>query len=130
MGVEISKSEIEIISSELAIPFQEEKNSYNFIINKHESYKLEISILNWGQYIYVSILKDTFIYPVEHIEFFQNESANEILEILVDVLKRLKNNESRVSEKKNWFGAKTQLELLENGKWSRFGYPGRKIIKK
>jgi len=123
----IGRIEIETISEESDINFIEERDWFKFDIVK-ENHGFHVQILKNGQYIFVSLILNSRGFPIEHIEFYMQESEEEVLEELIRILNLLNLKISRVSENKKRKSIKFTVEIRENDKWVKFGYPGTEEI--
>ncbi|MBC5775452.1 hypothetical protein H8S95_15345 [Pontibacter sp. KCTC 32443] len=124
--MDITQLNIDKFSSDLSIPVNVYEEFYQFLIKKEAGHSFGVTLLKNRQYIFVSLLDGEDEYPIEHIEFYNNEAEDEVLAELSDVVKKLKINPSKVVELRN---AKKAAELYEKGEWKRYGYPGTKIQK-
>ncbi len=125
----IGINEIESVAKATNLTFTESNDWFKFYVDKQD-HEFEVLILKSGQYIFVQLFIEKREFPIEHIEFFSNESTNEILEELIYILNLLNQNKSRFTEKKNWFGTKMKAEIKEKEKWMLFGYPGSEVKRK
>ena len=127
MAIEIN--DIESVAKATNLTFTESNDWFKFYVDKQD-HRFEVLVLKSGQYIFVQLFIEKREFPIEHIEFFSNESITEILEELAYILNLLSQNESRFTEKKNWFGTKMKAEIKEKEKWTLFGYPGNEVKRK
>ena len=128
--MDIDLKDIDKIALGTCIPFRENKDSFTFSIQK-DDHAFEVQILKNGQYIYVLLILIDQPYPIEHIEFYMNESKDEVLEELLWNLNTLNQNKTKISEHKNWLRSKRiKVEILKNNTWENFGYPVNEKIKK
>jgi hypothetical protein len=118
----INLSDVQSISNELSIPFDEDDDGYNFHISKN-THALNIYILKNGQYIFVALIINHLQYPIEHIEFYMNETDKEIIEEAKEVLELLSQCETRYLSAGKNNKLKMFLEVLQHGVWTLFGYP-------
>jgi len=118
----ITLADIKIVSDELRTPFTENIYSYDFNIDKN-THVLELSILKNGQYLFVALIVNNALYPIEHIEFYMNESNEEIIQEAKDVLRLLSEHDTRYASINKNSKVKLFLEILENKVWTLFGYP-------
>lgn len=121
---------IESLSNGLGIPFSTHEEYYIFSIEKENEVNFDVTVLKNGQYFFVSLILAENRYPIEHIEFYNDETEVEVLDELTSLLKKLKGSPCRVSDYKSWFEKKKKVELLEDGEWIMFGYPGSKKDRK
>ncbi len=126
--MEIGLTEIESIAKATNLTFTESDDWFKLRIEK-ENHGFDVQILKSGQYLFVSLLIEKREFPIEHIEFYMQESKGEILEELTVNLNRLIFNESRFSESKKWFKTKMKVEIKENEEWIDFGYAGEETNK-
>lgn len=117
---------VEKQASDLSVPVSVADEFYDLCITKETGHSFKVTLLKNGQYIFVSLLDGEDEFPIEHIEFYNNESEADVMEELDFVLNKLKINPSRVIELKD---SKKAAELYQNGEWKRFGYPGYQIVK-
>lgn len=99
----------------------EDSDSYNIQILK-EDHSFEIKLLKNGQYIFISLKHNSNDYPIEHIEFYDNETKLEVLNELKIQINNLEKQKSRITKKKILLGEKLQVELLVDDKWKEYGY--------
>lgn len=125
----ISLPEIEPVASKTGLPFIEGEEWFKFDIRKKD-HGFHVQVLHSGQYIFVSLIIDDQIFPIEHIEFYMGESSKEVIDELIENLNRLNLNETRFSEQSGWLGPKMKVEILEDDEWVGYGYPGKKISRK
>lgn len=124
--MEIVKDDIILMIESLDIPFVENSDLFEFTIDKR-SHAFKLQFLKDGQYIFIGLIQDGLEYQIEHLEYYMNETKDEMLEELNSYLTKLKTNESRVTTKKCCFKSRYVVELLENGSWSKFGLSVRLI---
>ncbi|ALD21420.1 hypothetical protein [Hymenobacter sp. DG25A] len=115
----------EALAKELNIPFTETQNLFSFQLNKN-THTIAIDLLKDGQYIFVSVKEDQLKYPIEHIEFYGRETKDEILQEVKDVSALFAANETRCVFVEGQ-QRKLALEVLQDGKWERYGYPNTAI---
>ena len=127
--MQIELPNIELVSSQTDLPFVEGVDWFKFDIQKSD-HRLEVQVLKSGQYIFISLIIGDRIFPIEHIEFYMGESCKEVIDELIDILNRLKRNETRYSEQKSWLGTKFKVEVKEEAEWVVYGYPGEEIKRK
>ena len=122
--MEIIEPKIKSVSTETSVNFTESDDWFRFEIHK-EDHGFYVQILKSGQYIFVSLLIDDSEFPIEHIEFYDNESDEDVLEELIVILNYLKRNPTRFNHKKRWSGIRMKVEVQEHDEWIVFGYPRR-----
>ena len=117
----IDHNDIEKINQTLQTEVVEKSEYYSFIIHKFD-HSFEVQLLKNGQYIFTTLYSNNKKYEIEHIEFYMNESKNEVLKELFEQIQQLKNLDSRIVNKKKWFRNKIQVELLKQNRWEEYGY--------
>lgn len=122
MNIDIQ--DIEEINQTFQTAVVEKSEYYRFLIQKTD-YSFEVQLLKNGQYIFTTLCSNNKKYEIEHIEFYMNETKNEVLKELFEQIHQLKNLDSRIVNKRKWFRNKIQVELLKQNNWEEFGYPSK-----
>ena len=120
----IDFKDIEKVNQTFQIEVSEKSDYYTFLIQK-EDHSFEVQLLKNGQYIYTTLYSNDNKYAIEHIEFYMNETKNEVLQEVSDEIQKLKNFQSRIIIKKKWFRNTIQVELLKRNKWDKYGYSSK-----
>jgi len=119
--LKIDKSNIANVTTKPLSEILEESDSYNIQILK-DAHSFEIKLLKNCQYIFISLKHNSNNYPIEHIEFYNNETKLEVLNELKIQINKLEKQKSRITKKKKMLGEKLQVEILVDDKWKEYGY--------
>ncbi len=103
------------------IEIEENVDLYKFIIYKHD-HSVIASLLKNHQYIFVDVIYQGKKSSIEHIEFYNNETENEVINELNDLVKLISTNSTRIISKNKLWGTLIGLEIFKEHKWARFGY--------
>ncbi|TGE28947.1 hypothetical protein [Hymenobacter metallicola] len=115
-----SPTDAQALGQELNTFYTEASNFFTFPLNK-SGYTICIDLLKDGQYILVSLTVGLAAYSIEHIEFYMGETKDEVVQELREVFELLSRHETRLV---SVVGPETKvgLEILQNGKWTQYGY--------
>jgi len=117
--MELIKSDIENLFSKLN--WIEDQDSFIITIPK-VNHSFKIQALKNGQFIYVSLFRDSDEYLIEHFEFYMHETKKEILNELNVQVNTLASNETRTSIQRKWFSDKVKAQIFVEGEWINYGY--------
>ncbi|MCB2410300.1 hypothetical protein [Hymenobacter lucidus] len=119
--ITISAADAEIVAASLAILVTETQHCFAFRLSKG-THEIAIELLKNGQYIFVSLIVDQLEYPIEHMEFYMQETKTEILQEAWAMTELLYTHETRFARAVKGSASKLALEVLREGSWTQFGY--------
>jgi hypothetical protein len=127
----ISKDHIETIINEFNIEYSEKEYSHLLQLGKNSNnHYFEFEILKNGQYIYIILNYEGNSYSIEHIEFYMNESLEEVIKELTYQIGLLSMNKTRIKIQKRFWKSNISVEVNQKNKWEELGYRQKLVFKK
>ncbi|MDU0371311.1 hypothetical protein ACFPAF_12960 [Hymenobacter endophyticus] len=117
----IDLEDIQVLSEAMNIPFESKAALYQFKIVKI-NYTILVDLLKNGQYIFIAIMINHKECAVEHIEFYMNETKQEILQEAQEIIEFLATHDSKIVCKQIGNKLQMSLEVLKSGEWFQYGY--------